>query len=130
MPSSTESDLRGTQRHDQGQAAVEFAAVLPVVVVMAIGLVVVGVAVRNELAVHHAAREGARAASVSATPSAAASGAAGGATSLPVEVTTSHNGTSVSVTVTYTDPVDVAIIGALLGPITHTATVTMALEPP
>jgi hypothetical protein len=32
--------------------------------------------------------------------------------------------------VTYVDPVDVAIIGALIGPVTHTATVTMAVEPP
>ncbi len=122
MPSSTASD--------RGQAAVEFAMVLPVIVVMTVGIVAVGVAVRNELAVELAAREGARAASVSATPAAAASGAATRAVSLPIDVATTETGATVSVTVTYVDPVDVAIIGALLGPIIHTATVTMALEPP
>jgi len=106
--------------------------VLPLVAVMALGMMVVAVAVRNELAVEHAAREGARAASVSATPSAAATGAATRAVSLPVEVSTvgDDGRRTVTVTVTYLDPVDVAIIGALLGPFTHTATVVMSVEPP
>jgi Flp pilus assembly protein TadG len=130
MPSSTGSDRRARLRGDNGQAAVEFAMVLPVIVVMTLALVAVGVAIRNELAVELAAREGARAASVSATPSAAATGAATRAVSLPLAVATTSGADTVSVTVTYVDPVDVAIIGALLGPITHTATVTMALEPP
>ena len=42
----------------------------------------------------------------------------------------SSNGTTVSVTVTYVDPTDIAIIGAAIGPVTHTATATMAIEPP
>ena len=108
----------------------EFALVLPVVLVMAFGLVVVGVAVRNELAVELAAREGARAAVVSASPAAAAAGAATRAVDLPIEVATTSDATTVTVTVTYVDPVDVAIIGALIGPVTHTASVTMAIEPP
>jgi hypothetical protein len=72
---------------------------------------------------------------VSATPAAAAAGAATHAVSLPLTVSTASGGgtngrATVSVTVTYVDPVDVAIIGALLGPIIHTSTVTMAVEPP
>ena len=35
----------------------------------------------------------------------------------------------VVVTVTYTDPTDVPIIGRFLGPSTHQATATMATEP-
>ena len=104
--------------------------VLPVVVVMALGLIAVGLAVRNELAVELAAREGARAASVSASPAAAAHAAATRAVSLPIEVATTSGAETVSVTVTYVDPVDIAIIGALLGSVTHRATVTMAVEPP
>jgi Flp pilus assembly protein TadG len=113
-----------------GQAAVEFAVVLPLVVIMALGLLVIGIAVRNELAVELAAREGARAASVSATPSAAARAAARRAVDLPIDVTATSDASTVTVTVAYVDPVDVAIVGSLIGPITHTASTTMALEPP
>lgn len=70
--SSTDDVARRRVRSSPGQASTEFALVLPLVVVLALGLVVVGVAIRNELAVELAAREGARAASVSATPATAA----------------------------------------------------------
>ncbi|MGB0114318.1 MAG: TadE family protein [Ilumatobacteraceae bacterium] len=122
------------QESERGQAAVEFALVLPIVVVMALGLVTIGIAVRNELAVELAAREGARAAAVAADARGAAETAATRAVRLPIDVTTTTTraGTTelVTVTVTHVDPVDVAIIGALVGPVTHTATVTMAVEPP
>lgn len=104
--------------------------VLPLVLFIALGLTVIGIAVRNELAVELGAREGARAASVSATPAAAAGVAARRAVPLPIDVAAATDASTVTVTVTYVDPVDVAIIGALVGPITHTASVTMALEPP
>jgi len=97
---------------------------------MALGLVLIGRAVRNELAVELAAREGVRAAAVSATPATAAANAARRAVSLPIEVTTTRDASTVTVTVTYVDPVDVAIIGSLIGPVTHSSSATMALEPP
>ena len=103
---------------------------LPLVAVMAYGLVVVGIAVRNEVAVELAAREGARAAAVSADPAVAASAAAARAVRLPLDVSTVDDGRTVTVTVTFTDTVDIAIIGGLVGPVTHRATVTMAIEPP
>ena len=117
-------------RNSIGQASVEFALALPIVVVMALGLVLVGTAVRNELAVELAAREGARAAAVSGTPATAAANAANLAVSLPIDVATALGASTVTVTVTYVDPVDVAILGSLIGPVTHTASATMALEPP
>ena len=103
---------------------------LPIVVVMAVGLVLVGVAVRNELAVELAAREGARAAAVSSSPGVAAATAARRSIALPIDVVTTSDAGTVTVTVTYVDPVDAAFIGALIGPVTHTASATMALEPP
>jgi Flp pilus assembly protein TadG len=115
---------------ENGQATVEFALALPVVVIVILGLTQIGVAIRNELAVELAAREGARAATVSGTPAAAAAGAARRAVDLPIEVQTAVSGSVVAVTVTYVDGTDVPIIGGLLGPITHRATVSMALEPP
>jgi Flp pilus assembly protein TadG len=117
-------------RDDRGQASVEFALALPLLAVMALGLVVIGMAIRHEIAVEVAAREGARAAAVSADAAGAASVAARRAVDLPIEVSTIDEGATVSVTVTYTDPVDVAIIGWMIGPITHSATVTMSVEPP
>ena len=104
--------------------------VLPVLVVMALGLVAVGLAIRNELAIELAAREGARAASVAASPGAAATTAATRAVALPIDVATSSDGETVTVTVTYVDPVNIAVIGAFVGPVTHSARVTMAVEPP
>jgi Flp pilus assembly protein TadG len=122
---------RITCERQHGQAAVEFALVLPVIAVMALGLVAVGLAVRNELAVELAAREGARAAAVSASPATAAAAAAQRAVALPIEVTTAAAADdTVTVVVTYTDLLHIPIIGRLVGPITHMATVTMALEPP
>jgi Flp pilus assembly protein TadG len=132
MPSSTGCDhpLVRRLRGGRGQASVEFALALPIVVVMAAGLVVVGTAVRNELAVELAAREGARAAVVSDTPAVEAVRAANRAVDLPIDVTTTSDGTTVTVTVTYVDDVDVAIVGSLIGPVTHVAAATMMLEPP
>jgi Flp pilus assembly protein TadG len=120
----------GRVRGRSGQASVEFALVLPVVMVMALGLVLIGTAVRNELAVELAAREGVRAAAVSVTPATAAATAATRAITLPIDVVTTVDASTVTVTVTYIDQVEVAIIGSLIGPVTHAASATMALEPP
>lgn len=103
---------------------------LPIVVVMTFAVVAVGVALRNELAVELAAREGARAASVSTDPVGAAAAAATRAIDLPIDVSTAVGAATVTVTVTYVDHVDVAVIGWIVGPVNHRASVTMALEPP
>ncbi len=116
-------------RGSTGQATVEFALALPIVLIVILGMTQVGVAIRNELAVELAAREGARAASVSANPAGAASTAAAATVDLPISVSTQISGGRVVVTVVYVDPTDVAIIGTFLGPTTHSATATMALEP-
>jgi Flp pilus assembly protein TadG len=122
----------GRATRDSGQAAVEFAMALPIVVVILLAIVQLAMAMRNELAVGLAAREGARAASVAVDSGGAASSAARRSVRLPIDVATSPGGAggTVTVTVTYVDPTNVAIIGAFIGPITHRASVTMALEPP
>ncbi len=122
------ADQHPLQGHS-GQATVEFALALPIVLIVILGMTQVGVAIRNELAVELAAREGARAAAVSASPHSAAAGAASAAVDLPLSVETSVNGATVTVTVTYVDPTDVALIGRFLGPSAHRASATMALEP-
>ena len=116
---------------DAGQAAVELALCLPVVAVLALGLLQVGVVARDQLALELAAREAARAASVADDPVGAAIAAAEGATSLrPLDVSISVAGNRVTATVTSSRPTDVALIGAAITDIELRAVATMALEPP
>ena len=69
-----------------GQAAVELALALPVVVVLLLGMLQVALVGRDQLAVELAAREAARAAAVSADPAAAARSAADRANGVLVRV--------------------------------------------
>ena len=95
-----------------------------------LALAQLGLAMRNEIVVELAAREGARAASVAADPGPAAAAAVAHAVDLPIDVRTSTSARTVTVTVSYTDPTDVPLIGRALGAITHRASATMQLEPP
>ncbi len=115
---------------DRGQAVVELALAMPLVFVLVLGIVQVGLVVRDQLAVVGAAREAARAASVSASPAAAAARAAGGSGLRGLTVATSAGGSSVTVVVTATSVTDVPLVGALLPDVTVRAQVTMAREPP
>jgi len=118
-------------RRDRGQAAVEFAIALPVVVVLVLGIVQLVVVVRDQLAVELAAREAARAASLSASPEAAARHAAAEATGVgPLEVATGVDGDHVTVSVEYVSSTDVPLVGAFIGDIRVAASVTMTREPP
>jgi Flp pilus assembly protein TadG len=138
MPSSAVSDRRRgpalRRPRDSGQAAVELALCLPVVLLVLLGVVQVAVVVRGELVVQHAAREGARAASVSAAPAAAANGAVDAALAEArldrAGATTSVGTGRVRVTVRAVTRTDVPLVGSLIGDVTHRATVVMVLEPP
>jgi Flp pilus assembly protein TadG len=116
---------------DRGQAAVEFAIAVPLVVVLVLGIVQVVLVVRDQLAVELAAREAARAASVAGAPGAAASRAAHEATGLrPLSVSTRVHSGRVTVEVAFRSDTDVALIGPLIGGVTVSARVTMGREPP
>jgi Flp pilus assembly protein TadG len=116
---------------DRGQAAVEFALAMPVVMLLVLGIVQLVVVARGQLAVELAAREGARAAAVAADPAGAADSAANAAIALrPLNVATKLDGDRVTVTVSYEQPTDVALIGTMIGSVTVESAVTMQLEPP
>jgi Flp pilus assembly protein TadG len=116
---------------DRGQAAVEIALVLPLVVMFALGALQVAVVARDQLAIEFVAREAARAASVSADPHAAAAAAAQRVTSLaPIDVSVSVGGDIVRVRVRYVNATDVALVGTAIGDVTLQATAAMAWEPP
>jgi len=71
-----------THGSERGTAAVEFALVLPLVLVVALALVQTGLLVRDRLLVEAAARAGARAAAVQEDPAAIRSAALAAAPSL------------------------------------------------
>ena len=123
--------MTAARRPDRGQAAVELALALPVVVLVTLAVVQVLVVVGDQVAVELAAREGARAAAVAADPGAAAAGAARAAVALdPLEVVAAAGAEQVTVTVSYTSRTDVPLIGRLVGDVAVRASVTMAREPP
>jgi Flp pilus assembly protein TadG len=123
------------RRGDGGQATVELALVLPVFVMLLLLLVQVGVLVRDQVLVIHAAREGARAAAVTGASADAAEKAALAVVGLPLRTTdviTTPPGPKhdlVKVQVHYTDSTDIPIIGRLLGDVQVTGTVSMRMEP-
>jgi hypothetical protein len=124
----SERAVRGDER---GQAVVELALVLPLVVLFVLGALQVAVVARDQLAIELVAREAARAASVSADPSGAANAAAGRVTDLaPIDVSVTVSGEVVSVRVRYVNHTDIALVGTAIGDVTLQATASMAWEPP
>lgn len=120
------------QRRSQGcsgQATVELALALPLLMVFLLGAVQLTLVIRGQLAVTHAARAAARAASVSASPTRAAAAAARAATSLErLDVRTENGTRTVRVTVLARVATDVPLVGALIGDVTVSATAVMAVE--
>ena len=106
---------------DRGSATVEFALVLPLVLVVVLGLVQVGLVVRDRLLVEAAARAGARAAAIQDDPAAigdAAMIAAPGLDAGRADVSVARSGSRgdpVTVHIVYDDPFRVPFIAWLLG---------------
>lgn len=118
---------------ERGQATVELALVLPLVVLFALVTLQLGILAKDLVLVHHAAREGARAAAVE--PSAgAARVAVVGSSSLDsgrLQVSLSggtERGSQTTATVSYRAPTSVPLIGALIPDVTLEASVTMRVE--
>ena len=119
---------------DGGQAAVEFALVLPLLAMLALVLLQVAVVVRDQILVIHAAREGAREAAVDPAEAAARRGAMASSPSLDrdrITVRTSgrgRQGSRVSVQLQYLSPTNVPLVGPLIGDIRLEGTATMRVE--
>ena len=128
---------RAWPRGDEGQAAVELALALPIVVLLVLAVVQVVLVGRDQVAVVDAAREGARAASRAsgtgadpvAAGSQAARAAAGGLEAPRLSVAVALGPVNVTVTVSYRSPTDVPFAGRLLPDIDLHATVVMRREP-
>lgn len=99
---------------EPGQATVEFALVLPLVVMAMLALIQVGLLVRDHLAVVHAAREAARSASVEPDPARAVAAARRTLPGADVEVGARPAvGGSITVEVAYRSVTDLPLVGRL-----------------
>ncbi len=119
-----------TRGKERGQATVELALVLPLVVLFALIVVQAALVANARLLVSHAAREGARAAAVDPSQATAASAARG---SLGDRLAISTSGGSsegelITVTVVYSVPTNVPLVGQLIGDVDVEASVTMRVE--
>lgn len=115
---------------DRGQATVEFAMVLPLVLVVALGLLQVAVLVADQLTIGLAAREGARAAAVAADATGAAHGAVERTAGEHATVEVSSSAHTVTVVVRRTPSSSIPLWGLLVRDRELAATATMAVEPP
>jgi Flp pilus assembly protein TadG len=116
-----------------GQATVELALTIPFIGLLLLGIVQVGLVVRDQVLVVHAAREAARAAAVhsDAASAEAAALAGSGLSSGRLTVVRGERGppgSTVSVTVRYRTPTAVPLVGALLGDVDLSATAAMRVE--
>lgn len=124
-------ELPPVAQSQRGQATVELALVLPVVMVLLLVVVQVGQVVRYQVTVVHTAREVARAASVSPVPpSTLEVGRRHGLDPdrLAVEVGSPDASGFVRATVTYVIATDVAVIGPLVPDVRVEASAEMFAE--
>ena len=123
------SDRGGGAR---GQATLELALVLPLVLAITLLVVQVGLVVRDQQLVLNAAREGARSAATDPVAAAARQAAvnSGDLDADRLDVVLASDAASVTVTVTYRSATDVPLVGPLLGDVTLTESVTMHRETP
>jgi Flp pilus assembly protein TadG len=123
-----------TRRSERGTAAVEFALVLPLVLVVALALVQTGLLVRDRLLVEAAARAGARAAAIQEEPSAIRAAALAAAPSLDdgaVDLAVTRKGVRgepVTVSVRYLASVRVPFVVWLFGDSVGMTTSTTARQ--
>ena len=122
-----------TKRASEGQAAVELALAVPLLALLLLGLVQLGLLIRDQVLVVHAAREAARQAAVDDAPDAArrAAIASSGLPSgrIAVDVTgRGAPGSRVRVDVRYRAATDVPLVGAALGDVQMHAEATMRVE--
>src|SRR5919199_1382541 len=121
------------EREDGGQASVELALVLPLVMMVLLAVVQVGLLVRDQILVVHAAREAAREAAVDPSPDAPKRAAVGSSTLAESRLTVTSSGrgaagSRVRVDVAYRAPTAVPLLGAAVGDVTLRASATMRVE--
>jgi hypothetical protein len=116
-----------------GQATVELALLLPVLLMLVLAVLQVGLVARDQVLVANAAREAARAAAVDSRPGAALDAARGSGPLDPAELhvdvgTRGPVGSTVRVVVRYRSITDAPLVGSLVGDVELQADATMRVE--
>ncbi len=116
-----------------GQAAVELALALPLLAMLLLALIQLGLLVRDQVLVVHAAREAVRQAAVDPSVDAAKRAAAGSSGLIPSRLAVELSGrgapgSRVRAIVRYHAPTDVPLIGPVLGDFHLSAEATMRVE--
>jgi hypothetical protein len=117
----------------RGQATVELALVLPLVVMLLLAVVQVALVARDAILVVHAAREAVREAAVNASPAAprTAAEAGSGLTGPRLAVTVTKRDTpggQVAVEVRYRAPTNVPLVGSLVPDVALSSAAVMRVE--
>ena len=120
-------------RREGGQATVEVALLLPLLALLLLAVVQVGLVVRDQVLVTHAAREAARAAAVDPQVAVAREGAVAAARLDPDRLSVELSGSTepggrLTVTVRYRAPTAMPLVGPLVGDRTLVAEATMRVE--
>jgi Flp pilus assembly protein TadG len=121
------------EREDGGQASVELALVLPLVMILLLAVVQLGLLVRDQILVVHAAREAVREAAVDPAADAPRRAALASSTLSDDRLTVSTTGrgpvgSRVRVEVSYRASTGVPLLGAAIGDFTLRASATMRVE--
>jgi Flp pilus assembly protein TadG len=114
----------------RGQATVELALLIPLLVLLTLSIVQVGLLVRTRVLVTHAAREAVREAAVGGSAAAVRAAAvdSGPLSADRLAVSLTERDGRVEVSVHYEAPTDVFLVGPLLGDVGFDASATMRLE--
>ncbi len=121
------------ERGDGGQASVELALVLPLVMILLLAVAQLGLLVRDQILVVHAAREAAREAAVDPAADAPRRAALGSSTLAGDRLTVTSTGrgapgSRVRVEVAYQASTAVPLVGAAMRGLTLRASATMRVE--
>ena len=122
----------GTSRTEHGQATVEFALLLPFLVLLLMCVVQTALVARDAVLVSHAARVGARIAAVDPSDDAVRSAVVQATPLDPsrLQITRRTEGELVRVTIRYEAPTEVPLVGTLVGDVHLSESVAMWSELP
>jgi hypothetical protein len=119
----------GQREHDSGQATVELALVMPLIIGLLLIILNVGLIVRDQLAVWHAASAGARAASISPdSPDVVQQAVESEVKLRPIHLRIVRDGDLITVEAKYPRTIGLWLLEYISPPLTLSATVTMHVQ--
>ena len=127
------TDRHRSGRCERGQAVVELALTIPFIVVLLLAIIQLGLVVRDEILTVHASREAARVGAVDPDPEAPERAAAASSGLDPHRMSVSSSsrggpGSTLSVTVHYSSPTEVPLVGAFLPDVRLRAVAVIRVE--